>query len=187
MSRSSSSIEASALHRSTDNRTVHRGEGYVESELSSRLFGQLGTRLGISEPHGETEIVETLAAIAHDQFPTWFGEELEDLDDHVADEHLSEAQLREAYFGEDLEPEPGLSIRDDSVFSEIVEPFTEELLACVSEQQDADREAALQQGRRAIQRTIVEEVSGGALEIDDAQEAAAEALARLEERAERTS
>jgi hypothetical protein len=182
MSRSSSSIEASPL-----NRSLHRGEAYVESRLSSRLFGLLSTRLHISETHGETEIVETLAAVTHEEFPTWFGEELARFDGNTTDEHLSEAQLREAYFGEDLEPEPGLSIREDSVFSEIVEPFTQELLACVGEQQEADREAALQQGKRAVKRTIVEEVSGGALEIDDAQEAAAEALARLEERAERTS
>jgi len=186
MSRRTSSIEAAALHNSDDGLSSHRGETYAESRVSSRLFGRLATRLGISEPHGETEIVETLAAATHEEFPTWFGDKRDDFEGYVGADHLSEAQLREAYFGEELEPEAGLNIRDDEVFSEIVEPFTEELLECVDQQREADREAAVQQGRRAIKRTVVEEVSDGALEIDEAREAVAEALVRLEERAERS-
>ncbi|QLH82201.1 hypothetical protein [Halosimplex pelagicum] len=108
----------------------------------------------------EFEAVEIVLDALQSKYPAWFGdnEALADLEKPVSDNHLSTSDLKEAYFGEQINPETSSVGGDDWTDQKrVIIPLLAIVLSRVREQLQKDSEASTNAAQQTIKRTILRE------------------------------
>ena len=144
----------------------HRGERVDVDRLISYLGAAIENtaimRGDRSEPTAlyEHEAVNIAIDALRSKYPAWFGDEqaVASLTVPVADSHLSKGELKEAYFGDQIDPDTESVAGDDwTAHKRVILPLLALVLTRVREQIDADNEAATNSAQQTIKRTILRE------------------------------
>lgn len=148
----------------------------IDSEAISR--GSDSTPVTLSE-HDAVDIVTEALASKH---PSWFGapDALEDLNEPVSDIHLSESQLREAYWQQQVRPVTS-PVKGDSWSDQkrVIIPLVGIVLQTLRDQRQADAATATESAQAQIKQTVVREAYENDLSDHEIQQAVHEALDTL--------
>jgi len=108
----------------------------------------------------EFDAVEIVLDALRSKYPAWFGDQeaLAELEKPVSDTHLSTSDIKEAYFGEQINPETSNVDGDDWADQKrVIIPLLAICLSRVREQIQADSDAATNAAQQTIRRTILRE------------------------------
>lgn len=126
----------------------------------------------------EFDVVDVVIDAVASKYPAWFGEPnaLRDLERTVSDFHLSESDLRERYWQDQLSP--GESVEGDSWSDQkrVIIPLTGLILQSVRRQKQADSNAATSDAQDRIKKTVMRESYENDLSEHQVQQAVHEAL-----------
>lgn len=132
----------SSLGAAIDHAAIEDGEQTAPSTLS------------------ETKTVDVVLAALQSTFPSWFGNEaaLESLEAAVSEHHLSKNELREDYWGDEINP-TRTAVQGDNWTDQkrVIIPLLALTLQHLRFQQRADRESAVDAGMTRIKKTVMRE------------------------------
>jgi hypothetical protein len=157
-------IDYSVYNQLTD--FQHRGSrcevDHLISYLGAAIENEAVTRGDESAPITFTEFdaVEIVLNALRSKYPAWFGDQgaLAELDKPVSDTHLSTSDIKEAYFGEQINPETSNVDGDDWTDQKrVIIPLLAISLTRVREQIQADSDAATNAAQQTIKRTVLRE------------------------------
>lgn len=150
----------SYLGAAIDNAAIQAGDESAPSALS------------------ELDVVDIIIDATASKYPAWFGEPnaVRNLEQTVSDFHLSESDLREQYWQDQLNP--GEPIEGDSWSAQkrVIIPLTGLILQSIRRQKQADSNAATNCAQDRIKKTVMRESYENDLSKHEVQQAVHEAL-----------
>lgn len=149
---------------------VDRLISYLAAGLENQAI--LNGETSEPDPLSEVEAVNIVTSTLSGRFPTWFGDpdELADLEMATSDRHLSESDIREDYWQDEL---VGVDVDTTNYTSvkRVVIPIIAIALHGVDAQKVADEKFATDSAQEAIRRAVMKEAYQHSLsdaEIDEA-------------------